>query len=242
MVNNLNSGEAKVIGNCVRELIDRQSFIEAENLVLPIIKQKTSFRLLDIIGMQVGSGEQTLVREFLLVLSNYKTMGGWVIIASALRAQLPEDLEFALDQAREFTIKADTWYGTDIFGERVPGPALVKNLTKTIEFIKPWRIDPNRWIKRMTGVAVHYWAKQAHGSERHNEHAIELLNFLDPLYSERNVDVVKGVGWGFKTLGRYYPNLVSEWLDHQTGRKHTALMKRKILQYLPESLKNQHKN
>lgn len=29
------------------------------------------------------------------------------------------------------------------------------------------------------------------------------------------MDAVKGMGWGLKTLGRHYPDLVADWLGQQ---------------------------
>jgi hypothetical protein len=52
------------------------------------------------------------------------------------------------------------------------------------------------------------------------------------MFEERDVDAIKGVGWGLKTLGRYYPELVSGWLKKQVARPHKALMERKARMYL----------
>jgi hypothetical protein len=43
------------------------------------------------------------------------------------------------------------------------------------------------------------------------------------------------VGWGLKTLGRYYPDLMADWLAQQVGRRHRALMLRKALTYLSDA-------
>jgi hypothetical protein len=48
---------------------------------------------------------------------------------------------------------------------------------------------------------------------------------------------VKGVGWGLKTLGRQYPDLMAGWLAQQivpAQRRHRALMLRKALTYLSD--------
>jgi hypothetical protein len=52
------------------------------------------------------------------------------------------------------------------------------------------------------------------------------------MFEEWEMDAVKGVGWGLKTLGRHYPDLVADWLAQQVGRRHRALMLRKALTYL----------
>jgi hypothetical protein len=44
----------------------------------------------------------------------------------------------------------------------------------------------------------------------------------------------KGVGWGLKTLGKHYPDLLVEWLPRQLPRRHRAVMERKALTYLSE--------
>ena len=132
-------------------------------------------------------------------------------------------------------IAADIWYGTDILGERVPGPALVADFQPSLELLAPWREDSNAWIRRTVGVAVHFWAKRSRG-ERVAE-AEALLAFLEPMFEEWEMDAVKGVGWGLKTLGRHYPDLVADWVAQQVvqrQRRHRALMLRKALTYLSD--------
>jgi hypothetical protein len=60
---------------------------------------------------------------------------------------------------------------------------------------------------------------------------------LEPLFEEWDMDAVKGVGWGLKTLGKQYPDLVADWLAQQVvpnRRRHRALMLRKALTYLSD--------
>jgi len=38
-------------------------------------------------------------------------------------------------------------------------------------------------------------------------------------------------------MGRYYPELVADWLVQQAGRPHRALMLRKATTYLPSELR-----
>ena len=49
------------------------------------------------------------------------------------------------------------------------------------------------------------------------------------------MDATKGTGWGLKTLGRYFPDLVAGWMREQVvvrKRRHRAIMLRKALTYL----------
>jgi hypothetical protein len=127
------------------------------------------------------------------------------------------------------------WYATDILGERVPGPALVSNFEAALPLLAPWRQDANHWIRRTVGVAAHFWAKRARGAPEYIPQAQNLLAFLAPMFEERDVDAVKGVGWGLKTLGKYYPDVLTDWLAQQAAdrRPHRALMLRKALTFLP---------
>lgn len=54
------------------------------------------------------------------------------------------------------------------------------------------------------------------------------------MFEERRVDAIKGIGWGLKTLGRYYPAQAADWLETQrlSGKRPRALMLRKATTYL----------
>jgi len=65
--------------------------------------------------------------------------------------------------------------------------------------------------------------------------AEDLLTFLEPMFEECDMDAIKGIGWGLKTLGEHYPDLVSEWLTEQTihrRRNPRILMLHKARTYL----------
>ena len=57
-------------------------------------------------------------------------MGGWVVIATALRSHSSTHPQAVLDKCRKFIIYADTWYACDCFGERIPGPFLLTDFEK----------------------------------------------------------------------------------------------------------------
>jgi hypothetical protein len=54
------------------------------------------------------------------------------------------------------------------------------------------------------------------------------------MFGEWDMDAVKGVGWGLKTLGKHYPDLLTQWLEEASPQRHRhrALMLRKALTYL----------
>jgi len=227
--------EARTLGRHIAALVEAGRLRQAELLLAPVLAQRIRFPLLGCIGETVGKGPLDLVNGFLEQVAAQKTEGGWVIIGTALGAQLDRDLPGAFARSRAFIALADVWYGADILGERVPGPALLTHFEGALAQLAPWRTDSDRWVRRTVGVAVHYWAKRSQGAPDLSTKASTLLTLLEPMFSEWDLDSVKGVGWGLKTLGRYYPDLVAAWLVEQLAhgqRRHRALMLRKALTYL----------
>lgn len=228
--------EARALGDQITRMVTARQFEKADDLLSPVLAERTPFRMLDAIGAHIH-GESAVVCAFLEHISRQRTMGGWVVIASALRQQITEDLPNTFEQCCNFVDSADVWYATDIFGERLPGPALVEFFEPSVALLASWRESPNRWIRRMIGVAIHYWAKQARGAAQYLPMVHTLLDLLEPVFTERDQDAIKGIGWGMKTLGKYYPDQVSNWLIQQAARPHRALMLRKAITYLPPELR-----
>lgn len=233
----MNAKQADVLGVQVAALAQAGRPDQAYALLSPVLAERTPFRLLDRIGQAVGAGRLPQAKVLLERIAADGTEGGWVVIGSALRQQLDRDLGGTLARCRAFTIAGSVWYATDILGERVPGPALISSFEPALAQLSPWREDADRWVRRSVGVAVHSWTKRSQGMAELAVQAESLLEFLEPMFGEWEMDAVKGVGWGLKTLGKYYPDLVSGWLEEQIAqqnRRHRALMLRKALTYLPE--------
>ena len=156
-----------------------------------------------------------------------------MIIASTLEKQLGRDLPGTLSRCRAYMLAGDVWYCCDILSEGVAGNALVSMFEETLRLLKPWRSDEDHWVRRAVGIGAHYWSKRSQGAEP--KKAAQLLQFLEPLFEEREMEAVKGIGWGLKTLGRYYPDLMSDWLTVQVlqnKRPHRKIMLHKACTYL----------
>jgi len=224
--------EARKLGEQIAAHVRAGQPEEAYTLLAPVLAGRTPFRLLELIGEPVGAGPLEEANVFLERIAAERSEGGWVVIGRALGQQLERDRAGAFARCRGYIVAADVWYGVDILGERVPGPALVVDFRPALDALTPWREDANAWVRRAVGVAAHFWAKRSRGE--YASQAQTLLAFLEPMFEEWEMDVVKGVGWGLKTLGRYYPDLVADWLPRQIGRRHRALILRKALTYLSE--------
>jgi len=237
--------EATELGERIAALVQAGQIAQAHDLLAPVLAERTPFRLLGRIGKAVGAGpleedhpeHSQRMSAFLDHVAAAGSEGGWVVIGCALGQQLDRDLAGAFARCRGFVVAADVWYGADILGERVPGPALVANFRPALALLAPWREDPNRWVRRTVGVTAHFWAKRSRGAAEHAAQAKALLAFLEPMFGEWEMDAVKGVGWGLKTLGRHYPDLMAEWLAQEIlsrQRRYRALMLRKALTYLSD--------
>jgi 3-methyladenine DNA glycosylase AlkD len=234
----MNAKEARHLGKRIAALVNAKNLESAYALLAPVFAERTPFAKLDLIGAALGAGSLEPVNTFLEHIGAHRTEGGWVVIGAALGQQLHRDLPGAFERCHHHILSADVWYGADILGERVPGPALVSSFAPALELLAPWRADENAWIRRTTGVAVHFWAKRSRGAPELAPQAQALLGFLEPLFDERDLSAVKGVGWGLKTLGKRYPDLLAAWMAERivlAGRQHRALMLRKALTYLSEA-------
>ena len=232
--------EADTLGIEIANLVKAGRLAQASAALDPILSSKIPFRLLDRIGAHIGGGPKRETNAFLDTLARGKAMGAWPLIGSALAAHLGRDLAGALERCREFIILGGVWYAADTLAERVPGAALVTKFTPALAVLKSWRTDPDRWVRKSCGVAVHLWAKRARGEKRHLPKVIRLLKFLAPMFSEEDMDAVKGIGWALKTLGRHYPDAVAPWLVRQVGRTRSVrpLMLRKATTYLSTADRN----
>lgn len=229
--------QARELGQRIAALVQDEQVAQAYALLSPVLAERTPFAMLRRIGEPVGAGPLEAVNTFMERIAADKTEGGWVVIARALEEQLGRDLAGAFARCRGFVVAADVWYAADTLGEGVPGRALVVHFQPALELLAPWREDADPWVRRAVGTAIHYWAKRSRGAAEHAAQAEALLALLEPMFEEWDIKAVKGVGWGLKTLGRHYPDLMADWLAQQVvhrQRRHRAIMLRKALTYLSD--------
>jgi hypothetical protein len=229
--------EARQLGKCLLNLVDAEQTDEAFTLLTPVLASHTPFRILGILGQAIGGADREQADVLLEQIAGDKNEGGWAVIGAALGEQLAQDMPGSFTSCRAYIIEADVWYACDIFGERVPGPALVADFNLALRLLSVWRSDDNPWVRRTVGVAGHFWTKRAHSAAQLVPQAKELLEFLEPMFEERCTESIKGVGWALKTMGKFYPDLAVEWLEVQVvhlRRKPRALMLHKALTFLSD--------
>jgi hypothetical protein len=223
----MKAAEAREFGAHLASLVETGNLTEAGSFLAPLLAERIPFTALGRIGEILGRTSRKSVNALLDEIAAGESEGGWVIIGCALGQLWDGDPEGTYRRCKRFVIRGDVWYAADILAERVPGPALVVDFSTALKLLEPWRNDDNRWVRRAAGVAVHFWAKRSKGAHELRPRAKELLGFLEPMFSEWEIDAAKGVGWGLKTMGKHYPDLLAAWLPGQLGRRHRALMLRK---------------
>jgi len=233
--------EALILAGQLREFLVTEGPDAAYELLEPVLEERTRFPLLEVVGREsTHAVDLALTEAFLDQVASHRTEGGWVVIGAALQRRLEMALTWALEQARRYITGGAVWYAADILGERVPGEGLVSRFDDTLELLAAWTADDSPWVRRACGAAVHHWAKRAHGVPALEAQAYRLLRLLEPMFEERDTAALKGVGWGLKTLGRFYPDLLVNWLEEQVkvrGRRARGLLLRKSLTYLPPEVK-----
>lgn len=201
----------------------------------PILDSKCPFSKLDLIGKRIGyklkNFPEIVVKGF-DILIQYNKMGSYVISSQGLTELLPEKVDLVMEKSREYILFGDKWYVCDIIGERSIGKSLVNYFDITLPWIGRFLEDESNWIKRTAGVSIHFFSKRVINQK---ERTLLLLNILEPHIEEKQIDVVKGIGWGLKTIGKYHPDILTSFLLEQLkmNKKISKILLRKSLTYLP---------
>jgi len=234
------AAHAENFADMLVEHIQANRLSQSLEMITPVIQDKNPFCLLDRVGRCISPCKSQHLFPFLYQIADTHAEGSWVLIITALHYHPHAARSVRLEITKQCIIQADVWYGADIFGERVHGPFLLMDLTTTLDHLEIWISHPDAWVRRTLGVAVHFWAKRTRGSQEGQEEVGQLLAFISPLFEEQDMRAAKGIGWGLKTLGRYYPHATTDLLRdqlHTLHRQPKAVMRRKALTYLPHELK-----
>jgi len=206
----------------------------------PLLSTKTPFPILDLVGKVLGEwgkGEPQKPLAFFDLLVGTRAMGAYVIVGQGLVAVNDVDLGLSFAKAREYIIQGDAWYVADIIGERPLGHGLLAHFDEAVGLLEGFAGDTNPWVRRSVGVAVHLFAKRVRDDPTRIQ---RLLALLAPLIEERDTAALKGIGWGLKTIGRYYPDLLVPFLRRELATKHPRkLLLRKATAYLDKARKEE---
>ncbi|MGD2248742.1 MAG: DNA alkylation repair protein [Candidatus Methanofastidiosia archaeon] len=226
----LSKNERESLGERIISAVNSQR--DALPLLQPILDAKCPFRQLDDIGAYIGKGlidRLDVLFGLCDTIVEYNAMGGFVIVGHALLEGLPYRFDTVMEKSREYIIQGDIWYVCDIIGERSIGHAVVNYFDKSLPWLKTFLEDENTWVKRSSGVAIHFFSKRVLDEP---EKTKILLEVIEPYLEEKHINVVKGIGWGLKTIGRHHPDLLVEFMEKQKGRDMSKVLVRKAFTYV----------
>jgi len=234
----LNRKWARIIAERCVEAADREDKEGFWNVLNPVLYAKVPFPLLDEMGKLLGTAGRDDPSKYFVVFDEIiatDKMGAYVIVGQALAAFFETELEASIHRAKEIIAKGQKWYVCDILGERVLGQSLVTHFEAALSILEPMTSVEDQWVRRSIGVAVHFFAKRR---PEDRERMRRLMALLLLLIEDKRVSVVKGVGWGLKTIGNYQPKLVEDYLQEIVKTKRISkLMLRKATTYLDEKTK-----
>ena len=235
----MNREWARSIAERCVEAINRDAWEEFWNVLNPVLDTKVPFPLLDEIGKLLGTAGKDCPPRYFGVFDKIVAtdkMGGYVIVGQALAAFLETELEASIRKAAEIVAAGKKWYVCDIVGERVLGQALVEHFDSAFSVLERMTAMEDQEIRRSIGVAVHFFAKRRPEDVERMKQLLHLLAFL---VDDKRVFVVKGVGWGLKTIGKHQPKLIEDYLEETLEtKKISKLMLRKATTYLDEEAKS----
>jgi 3-methyladenine DNA glycosylase AlkD len=229
--------DADAVASKAEELIREADLEEACSVLDPLAFGRTKFPILDRVGTRLGQAslEEAGFLEALDRMISRGSVGYYVVVGSALAQRLGSSMGTCLERTAEYIVIGENWAKCDSIAERVWGEALVCNFPQAYKYLARMRDHDNRWIRRAVGVAVHYFAKRRPSATAELR---KLLVLLAPELGEREYDAIKGIGWGFKTIGKYQPKLLTRFLENHVKRAHpTKLMLKKATTYLPARTK-----
>jgi 3-methyladenine DNA glycosylase AlkD len=231
--------DADAVASKAEALIREGELEKACTILDPLAFGHTKFPILDRVGTRLGQAslQEAAFLEALDRMISRGPIGYYVIVGSGLAQRLGSNIATCLEKTAEYVVIGDNWAKCDSIAERVWGEALVCNFPRAHKYLARMRDHDNRWIRRAVGVAVHYFAKRRPAAMAELR---MLLVLLAPRLGERDYDAIKGIGWGFKTIGKYQPKLLTKFLENHVKRAHpTKLMLKKATIYLPARAKRQ---
>jgi 3-methyladenine DNA glycosylase AlkD len=228
----LSMRDADTVASKAEALIREGSREKTCDILDPLASERTKFPILDRVGTRLGQAslQEAVFLEALDRMISRGSVGYYVIVGSALAQRLGSNMATCLEKTAEYIVIGENWAKCDSIAERVWGEALVCNFPQAYKYLTRMRDHDNRWIRRAVGVAVHYFAKRKPTAMTELR---MLLVLLAPGLGEREYDAIKGIGWGFKTIGKYQPKLLTRFLENHVKRAHpTRLMLKKTTTYL----------
>jgi 3-methyladenine DNA glycosylase AlkD len=235
--------EGKISSQRAAELaLECSAYLSGDNLdafwscLQPVVEAKFSNESLslfgEILGEEAAKDPDRYFRAFDEMIA-MKSHGCYLIVAKALSKMLETHFEPCWHRARDYIAQGESFEASDYVGQGVLGEALIRYFDQTVGVLEELSRDESRWVRRAVGAAVQFFSEEVRDADRNRR----LLELTLPLMGSDDEVVLKGVGWGLKTIGRYHPDLLEKFLKTHIGRRGISLaVVKKAVAYLDPSV------
>ena len=118
-------------------------------------------------------------------------------------------LKGSIAKAVEYISGSEEWYVCDHIAERVQGYALFTQPDETIPILKQLLVNDNAMVVRSVGVAAHLALKRGLSEQ----YAEQMFKLLLQHASVTHYHIKTGIGWGAKTIVKFYPQIAERHQD-----------------------------
>ena len=147
-----------------------------------------------------------------------KTIGGNVLIGIILQKRLPDQFNESFQKAAEYIDADHEWYVSDIIGERVYGYGLLKYPKQALPLLKKLSNHQSHMVVRAVGPGIHYATKKGL-DKQWVEKAFRLL--LEKANVKNHFEK-KGLGWAAKTIAKFHPDIIENYLKQLNDKTNTG--------------------
>jgi 3-methyladenine DNA glycosylase AlkD len=133
-------------------------------------------------------------------------IGSYPFCGKLIQLRIEKNIKHAFKMAAWCIHKGNVWYACDTISERVYGFALLKDFKNAYPLVTQLSQSENFWDRRGVGVATHLAVKWGLPKEE----SAQLLDLALKHKSATNHEEKTGIGWGMKTITKFFPEMVKE--------------------------------
>ena len=149
-------------------------------------------------------------------IADRQTDSAYHLSSLILGGILTQRMKECFDHSRIYLSDTTRWFSSDVYAVHVVCRGLKHDFTNAIRYLYEFANDSSVWVKRCVGIAVHHYAKSVRDMP---ERIAVILDLMKRLIGEKDVRVAKGIGWGLRSIGEFYPDLLVKFAKRNFARK-----------------------
>ncbi len=149
-------------------------------------------------------------------MAERETDSAYNLTSLIMGGMLPQRMKECFDRSRIYLSDTERWFSSDVYASHVVCEGLKFDFTRAVEYLHDFVNHSSIWVKRCVGIAVHHYARQVRDMP---ERISVLLDLIKNVMGEKDVRVAKGVGWGLRSIGEFYPETLIRFARKNFARK-----------------------